>query len=85
MNHQPASLYGESNIQMMGKTCRIRRAGPVTRMLDNNPAKLVFSTDLVGTIIQGTQWARWVDYIECDLVSIGRDREYDSRKLSIVA
>ncbi|KXJ77516.1 hypothetical protein RP20_CCG007352 [Aedes albopictus] len=44
MNQEFATLYGEPSIQKVAKAGRIRWAGHVARMLDNNPAKLVFVT-----------------------------------------
>ncbi|XP_062706099.1 uncharacterized protein LOC134287678 [Aedes albopictus] len=74
MNHELAALYGEPSIQKVAKAGRIRWAGHVARMPDNNPAKLVFATDPVGTRRRGAQRARWADQVERDLASIGRDR-----------
>ncbi|XP_062714811.1 uncharacterized protein LOC134291290 [Aedes albopictus] len=74
MNHELAALYGEPSIQKVVKAGRIRWAGHVARMPDNNPAKLVFATDPVGTRRRGAQRARWADQVERDLASIGRDR-----------
>ncbi|XP_062716568.1 uncharacterized protein LOC134291990 [Aedes albopictus] len=74
MNHELAALYGEPSIQKVAKAGRIRWAGHVARMPDNNPANLVFATDPVGTRRRGAQRARWADQVERDLASIGRDR-----------
>ncbi|XP_062704756.1 uncharacterized protein LOC134287060 [Aedes albopictus] len=74
MNHELAALYGEPSIQKVAKAGRIRWAGHVARMPDNNPAKLVFATDPVGTRRRGAQRARWADQVDRDLASIGRDR-----------
>ncbi|XP_062717045.1 uncharacterized protein LOC134292171 [Aedes albopictus] len=74
MNHELAAPYGEPSIQKVAKAGRIRWAGHVARMPDNNPAKLVFATDPVGTRRRGAQRARWADQVERDLASIGRDR-----------
>ncbi|XP_062716449.1 uncharacterized protein LOC134291957 [Aedes albopictus] len=49
MNHELVALYGEPSIQKVAKAGRIRWAGHVARIPDNNPAKLVFATDPVGT------------------------------------
>lgn len=37
--------YGEPSIQKIAKAGRIRWAGDVVKMPDNNPAKLVFAKD----------------------------------------
>ena len=58
MNHELAALYGEPSIQKVAKAGRIRWAGHVARMPDNNPAKLVFANHPVGTRWRGAQRAR---------------------------
>ena len=45
MNHELAQLFGGPSIQKVAKAGRIRWAGHVVRMPDNNPAKLVFASD----------------------------------------
>ncbi|XP_058456434.1 uncharacterized protein LOC131433845 [Malaya genurostris] len=74
MNHELAAPYGEPSIQKVAKAGRIRWAGYVARMPDNNPSKLVFATNPFGTRKRGAQRARWVEQVERDLASIGRDR-----------
>lgn len=43
MNHELAALYGEPSIQKLAKSGRIRWAGHVAIMSDNNPAKFMFA------------------------------------------
>ncbi|XP_058456430.1 uncharacterized protein LOC131433842 [Malaya genurostris] len=76
MNHELAGLYGEPSIQKEAKAGRIWWAGHVARIPNNNPTKLVFATNPLGTKRWGVQQARWVNQVERDLASIGRDREW---------
>ncbi|KXJ81627.1 hypothetical protein RP20_CCG018417 [Aedes albopictus] len=74
MSHELAALYGEPSIQKVANAGRIRWAGHVASMPDNNPAKLVFTTDPDGTRRRRGQRARWAEQVERDLASIWRDR-----------
>lgn len=76
MNHELAQLYGEPSIQKVAKAGRIRWAGHVARMPDNNPAKMVFASNPVGTRRRGAQRARWLDQVEQDLRAVGRLRSW---------
>lgn len=49
MNHNIAAFYDEPNIQKVVKVGKIEWAGHVPRVPNNNPAKLVYVTDTVGT------------------------------------
>ncbi len=74
MNHELAQLYGEPSIVKVTKAGRIRWAGHVARMPDNNPVKMVFATNPVGTRRRGAQRARWIDEVYQDLESMGHSR-----------
>ena len=76
MNHELARLYGEPSILTVAKTGRMRWAGHVARMPDNNPAKLVFASNPTGTRRRGAQRSRWLDQVERDLTDVGCPRNW---------
>ena len=76
MNYELARLYGEPSILTVAKTGRMRWAGHVARMPDNNPAKLVFASNPAGTRRRGAQRLRWLDQVERDLMDVGCPRNW---------
>ena len=74
MNHELARLYGEPSIRKVAQAGRVRWAGHVARMPDNNPTKLVLTSNPAGTRQRGAQRSRWLDQVEQNLGSIGRQR-----------
>ena len=74
MNHELARLYGELSIRKVAKTGRMRWVGHIVRMPDNNPTKLVFTSNPAGTRRRGAQRSRWLDQVEQNLASIGHLR-----------
>ena len=74
MNHELRELLGEPSIVHTAKIGRLRWAGHVVRMSDDNPVKMVFETNPFGTRRRGAQRARWIDQVEDDLRTLRRQR-----------
>ena len=67
MNHGLRELLGEPSIVHTAKIGRLRWAGHVVRMSNDNPVKMVFETNPSGTRRRDAQRARWIDQVEGDL------------------
>ena len=67
MNHELHALLGENPIAHLAKVNRLRWAGHVVRMPDDNPVKSLLFSNPAGTRNRGAQRARWLDQIEGDL------------------
>ena len=85
MNHELAQLYGGPSIRKVAKAGRIRWAGHVVRMPDNNPARLVFASEgPEGRLRRGGQRAKSLSQVEEDLESVGRKRNWKQAALNRV-
>ena len=67
MNHELHQLLDEPSIVHLIKIGRLRWAGHVMRMSDDNPVKMVLLGSPTGTRKRGAQRARWIDQVEDDL------------------
>ncbi len=76
MNHELARLYGEPSIRKVAKAGRVRWAGHVAKLPHNNPTKMAFASNPVGTRRRGAQRARWLDQVKQDLENVGQDRSW---------
>ncbi|XP_055540096.1 uncharacterized protein LOC129726901 [Wyeomyia smithii] len=72
MNHELHKLLGEPLIVQTAKIGRLRWAGHVVRMSDDNPVKMVLDNNPTGTKRRGAQRARWLDQVEDDLRGLRR-------------
>ena len=82
MNHELAQLYGGPSTRKVTKAGRIRWVGHVVRMLDNNPAKLVFASEgPEGRRRIGGQRSKWLSQVKEDLESVGRKRYWKQAAL----
>ncbi|XP_058460229.1 uncharacterized protein LOC131435938 [Malaya genurostris] len=67
MNHELHQLLGGPTLVQTAKVGRLRWAGHVVRMSENNPVKMILYNDPTGIRRRGAQRARWIDQIEDDL------------------
>lgn len=74
MNHELHQLLEEPPIVHTAKIGRLRWAGHVVRMSDDDPVKMVLEGDPTGTRRRGAQRARWIDQVEGDLRALRRLR-----------
>jgi len=72
MNHELHQLLEEPPIVHTAKVGRLRWAGHVVRMPDDNPVKMLFENNPDGTRRRGAQRARWLDQVEGDLRTVRR-------------
>lgn len=72
MNHELHRLLKEPPIVQTIKVGRLRWAGHVMRMADDNPVKMILVGNPDGTRRRGAQRARWLDQLEDDLKVLRR-------------
>ena len=83
MNHELPQLYGGPSIRKVAKAGRIRWAGHVVRMPDNNPAKLLFASNgPEGRRRRGGQRAKWLNQMEEDLDRVNRKSNWKQAALN---
>ena len=70
MNYELHRLLGEPPIVRQAKIGRLRWAGHVIRMPEDNPVKMVLENDPTGSRRRGAQHARWIDQVDGDLRSL---------------
>lgn len=73
-NRELHQLLGEPPIVRAAKIGRLRWAGHVVRMSDDNPVKMILDNNPTGTRRRGAQRARWIDQVEGDLRCLRRLR-----------
>ena len=84
-NHELVQLYGGPSVRKVAKAGRIRWAGHVVRMPNNNPARLVFASEgPEGRRRRGGQRAKWLSQVDEDLESVGRKRNWKQAALNRV-
>ena len=76
MNFELHRLLNEPPIVQQVRIGRLRWAGHVTRMSDDNPVKMVLEGCPIGNRRRGAQRIRWLDQVEGDLRDIRRHENW---------
>jgi hypothetical protein len=69
-NHELYNLYNDIEISKKAKICRMKWAGHVLRMNDEEPTKKLMLGKPDGTRRRGRPKLRWIDWLEKDLHNI---------------